>query len=186
MILVDYEIKRLILKEKGMGITPEIDFGKQIQPSSLDLRLGCTFAYISDNQNFLKLSDKIEYDEFEIDEYDSFVVKPNKFVLAETLEEVSLPNDISAFVEGRSGIGRAGLQVENAGWVDNGFSGTITLELKNLTDKDIVIKPGMRICQLVFTRTKKPNQPYQGKCLGQSKATGSKIYEDEEIKNGGI
>lgn len=186
MILVDNQIRRLILKEKGMCITPEIDFSRQLQPSSLDLRLGYTFAYISDKQDFLKLSDKIKYEEFEIGKYDSFVVKPNKFVLAETLEKISLPNDISAFVEGRSGIGRAGLQVENAGWVDNGFSGTITLELKNLTDKPIIIKPRMRICQLVFARTKRPDQPYQGKYMNQDKATGSKIYKDEEIKNGEV
>jgi len=38
---------------------------------------------------------------------------------------------MAAYVEGRSSIGRLGLQLQNAGFIYAGFHGQITLELEN-------------------------------------------------------
>jgi len=54
---------------------------------------------------------------------DDFLLEPNKFVLASTQEKVSVPNHLAAFVAGRSSVGRLGLQIQNAGFVDAGFQG---------------------------------------------------------------
>ena len=183
MILVDKEIERLLRKRKGISIKPQIDRDLQIQPSSLDLRLGNTFSKIKSHTGDIHLHHAIEYEEYEIEDGESFNIPANSFTLAETLEYINLPDNISAFVEGRSSVGRAGLQVENAGWVDNGFEGTITLELKNLTNKNIIIKPGIRICQLVFSRTELPLNSYDGKYMRQKGATGSRMYKDSELNN---
>jgi len=56
--------------------------------------------------------------EFETVGDEGFFVQPKEFVLATTLEFVALPPDLTAFVEGRSSLGRLGLFIENAGWVD--------------------------------------------------------------------
>lgn len=68
------------------------------------------------------------------------------------MEYVRLPNNLTAFVEGRSSIGRMGLFIQNAGWVDPGFEGEITLELYNANQLPIRLKSGRRVCQLVFAQ----------------------------------
>ena len=83
---------------------------------------------------------------------DEFVLEPNHFVLASTAESIRVPHDMAAYVEGRSSIGRLGLQVQNAGLIDAGFHGQITLELENQTGFPIVLKKGVRICQIVFVQ----------------------------------
>ena len=113
---------------------------------------------------------------------DTYLLLPGQFVLATTKEYISLPNDLTAFVEGRSSLGRMGLFIQNAGWVDPGFSGEITLELFNANRCAIELQSGRRIGQLVFAQMDQPALfPYCGKYQGQRGATGSKVYLDEEV-----
>ena len=86
---------------------------------------------------------------------DEFVLEPNHFVLASTAESILVPHDIAAYVEGRSSIGSLGLQVQNAGFIDAGFHGQITLELENQSGFPIVLKKGIRICQIVFVQMRR-------------------------------
>src|SRR5215208_6329325 len=87
----------------------------------------------------------------QIDEDASFVIHPGEFVLGTTVEWVELPDDIVARIEGKSSLGRLGLIVHaTAGFVDPGFSGTLTLEITNLTRVPIVLWPGKPIAQLSF------------------------------------
>ena len=109
------------------------------------------------------------------------MLEPSKFVLASTQEKISVPNHLAAFVAGRSSVGRLGLQIQNAGFVDSGFQGQITLELYNQSEKPILLKAGVRICQLVFFQLDETTeQPYSGKYQGQEGATGSRLYKDFE------
>ena len=56
-----------------------------------------------------------------------------------------------ARIEGKSSLGRLGLIVHaTAGFVDPGFSGTLTLEITNLTRVPIILWPGKPIAQLSF------------------------------------
>ena len=106
----------------------------------------------------------------------------HSFLLATTNEYLTLPNNITAFVEGRSSIGRMGLFIQNAGWVDAGFEGRITLELYNANSLPIVLTSGRRICQLVFCMMdKSAEQPYRGKYYKQEQSVGSHIRKDYEL-----
>lgn len=58
---------------------------------------------------------------------DGIEIQPGEFMLATTMEYIRIPNDCAAFVHGRSSIGRLGLTVQNAGFIDPGFHGEITL-----------------------------------------------------------
>lgn len=49
------------------------------------------------------------------------------------METIILRDNLTAFAEDRSSLGRMGLFIQNAGWVDPGFRGEITLELFNET-----------------------------------------------------
>lgn len=174
MILSDGEIRNYI--QIGQLISSPLN-DDQIQPASIDVTLGNTFSVIRDYANgIIDPSKKTEYRTFEADE---FVLLPNQFVLATSREYVKLPNHMTAFVEGRSSWGRLGLFIQNAGWVDPGFEGEITLELYNANRCAIKLSAGMRICQLVFAKMARDAiNPYNGKYQKQTMATGSRIYKD--------
>ncbi len=177
MILSDRSIKELI--EKGELIVEPLS-SSQVQCSSLDLRLGREFARYTGSETIdvkrgigsverLVASDYIE-------------IEPKEFLLATTMEYIKLPSHITAFVEGRSSLGRLGLFIENAGWVDAGFEGQITLELYNANNVPIRLYTGMRICQLVFARLDQvPERVYSGKYKGQRGVTPSRIEMDSDL-----
>lgn len=176
MILSDKTIMSLL--QKGtLSITPLQD--NQIQPASVDIRLGNTFSIVEDSSTaILTLSEKILYKKIRAEKY---LLMPGQFVLATTMEYIKLPNNLTAFVEGRSSLGRMGLFIQNAGWVDPGFSGEITLELFNANRCAIELQTDRRIGQLVFAQMdQEALHPYRGKYQEQRDATGSKVYLDEE------
>lgn len=182
MILSDRSIQELIDKNI-LKIEPLEDY--QIQPASIDLRLGTSFLKIDENlMEVMTLTDEIKYVSLEREE---IIIPPNSFLLATTKEYIELPPDITAFVEGRSSIGRMGLFIQNAGWVDPGFAGQITLELYNANRLPIRLTSGRRICQLVLAKMdQKAASPYNGKYLYQKNAVGSKVFKDYENRDKGL
>ena len=176
MILSDQTIRRM-LEEKSLVIEPLEE--RQIQPASVDIRLGNTFSVVEDSSTgIIDLEREIRYKTIETDKY---LLLPGQFVLATTMEYIALPEDLTAFVEGRSSLGRMGLFIQNAGWVDPGFCGEITLELYNANRCAIELTAGRRVGQLVFARMDAPAlKPYNGKYQGQRGATGSRVYLDGE------
>ena len=178
MILSDKTISEM-LEEGTLSIEPLQK--EQIQPASVDIRLGNTFGIVEDSANgIITMHSEIKYKMIKADRY---LLLPGQFVLATTMEYVSLPDDLTAFVEGRSSLGRMGLFIQNAGWVDPGFKGEITLELFNANRCAIELQAGRRVGQLVFAKMNCPaNNPYNGKYQGQKGATGSRIFADNELK----
>lgn len=179
MILSDRKLKQM-MTDGTLVIDPVSD--EQIQPASVDVRIGSHFLKVREHQvGFISLDEEIEYEAFETDE---IIIPPHSFLLATTIEFIKLPNHLTAFVEGRSSIGRMGLFIQNAGWVDPGFEGQITLELFNANRLPIKLIKGWRICQLVFAEMDQvAERPYRGKYQGQTNATGSKIYLDAVAAN---
>ena len=177
MILSDRTIRQM-LSEQTLVISPLTP--EQIQPASVDVRLGNTFSVVEDSSSgILTLAHKSSYKTITTDTY---LLLPGQFVLATTMEYFELPDDLTAFVEGRSSLGRLGLFIQNAGWVDPGFRGEITLELFNANRCAIELQAGRRIGQLVFARMDQAAQnPYRGKYQGQRGATGSRVFLDEEL-----
>ena len=174
MILSDKTISKMI-EEKTLVIEPITK--EQIQPASVDIRLGNTFSVVDDTPSgIVTLGNKIEYKTIVTDTY---LILPGQFVLATTMEYFELPDDLTAFVEGRSSLGRMGLFIQNAGWVDPGFKGEITLELYNANRCAIELKAGRRVGQLVFAKMDDSAlNPYNGKYQGQRGATGSRVFMD--------
>ena len=164
-----------MLDEKSLVINPVTK--EQIQPASVDIRLGNTFSVVDDTpSNIITLDSQISYKTITTDTY---LIMPGEFVLATTMEYFELPDNLTAFVEGRSSLGRMGLFIQNAGWVDPGFKGEITLELYNANRCAIELKAGRRVGQLVFAEMDAPAiNPYNGKYQGQMGATGSRVFMD--------
>ena len=80
----------------------------------------------------------------------TFTLHPGRFVLAATLEWLRLSTDVGGYVTGKSTWARRGLIIETAAGVHPGFSGCLTLELTNVGEVPIVIRPGMKVCQVFF------------------------------------
>lgn len=171
MILCDRDIQDLI--EAGrLGIDPEPDMGVQLQPASLDLRLGDEFLkYTPVDQNCnpihhaMLLGKHPERVTSKVKVEGSFVISPGDFVLGHTLESIRIPDDMVAQVEGRSSLARLGIAVHiTAGFIDPGFEGQITLEIKNNNSIPIVLETGSRVCQLILHRMTNPSEvPYNRK-----------------------
>jgi len=176
MIISDKTLKKL-LKSGELVVEPMEE--SQIEPASIDCRLGTHFLVVEENQmEIITLDSEIKYREINAE---SIIIPPHSFLLATTQEYIKLPNNVTAFVEGRSSIGRIGLFTENAGWVDPGFEGRITLELYNASSLPIKLEAGKRVCQLVFCHMDHAADfPYKGKYQGQSTTVGSRVYEDKD------
>lgn len=175
MILSDRTLLQM-LDNNSLTIRPLNS--EQIQPASVDIRLGNTFSIVEDSPSgIITLENEIKYKAICTDKY---LILPGQFVLATTMEYLELPDNLTAFVEGRSSLGRMGLFIQNAGWVDPGFKGEITLELYNANRCAIELKAGRRIGQLVFAKMDNSAlNPYSGKYQGQMGATGSKVCLDK-------
>ena len=176
MILSDKTIKELLAKG-DLVIDPITE--NSIQPASVDCRIGSHYLVIDDTQiesGILSFDKEIKYREIN---NDTVIIPPHSFLLATTMEYIKVPNGYTAFVEGRSSIGRMGLFIQNAGWVDSGFEGRITLELYNANSLPIRLDAGRRVCQLVFCKMdQQAETPYKGKYQGQLISVGSRIYKD--------
>ena len=116
-----------------------------------------------------------------------YVLEPGEFILANTIENVELPDDVVARLEGKSSLGRLGLMVHaTAGYVDPGFKGQLTLEISNVARARISIFYGMKIGQISFLRLTTPAEnPYGSGTLGskyqgQLGPTPSRIHLDYE------
>jgi dCTP deaminase len=181
MILSDDTLRKM-MAEGSIVVEPIEPF--QVQPASIDLRLGRNFLKIDENTlEGLSLDSELPYVKIEKDE---IVIPPHSFLLATTVEFIRIPANVTAFVEGRSSIGRMGLFIQNAGWVDPGFEGNITLELFNANRLPLKLASGRRICQIVFAFMDKATRtPYAGKYQGQRGTVGSRIFKDSDGARGG-
>jgi len=148
-------------KEDRLYIIPLLSKIKKadIGNTSLDLRLGRWFLTLQQSSrteldffeakdmtdNYLARKDFIRFD-------DSYVLHPNRFVLGSTLEWVRMPMCCAGSIVGKSSLGRHGLIIETAPVVHPNFSGCLTLELANVGEVPIALRPGMEIAQLQITR----------------------------------
>jgi dCTP deaminase len=183
VVLSDRTIKAEI--EAGRIVIEPFD-PELIQPSSVDVRVdrrfrvfhNARYPFIDVRQPMEDLTELVE-----VTGGEPFILHPGEFVLGQTLEHVTLPDDMVARLEGKSSLGRLGLLIHStAGFVDAGFSGNLTLELSNVANLPITIYEGMPIGQISFMRMDGPvEHPYGSrttgsKYQGQAEPTASRFY----------
>lgn len=125
---------------------------ENVQPASYDLRIGETVT-----------------------------IEPAEFRLTYTLEKVKLPKNMAAIVFGKSSYRRLGLSIcDDAGFIDPGFHGQITLELKHDGTTPITLVKGETICQIILVKLTFPcERPYNGHYQGQMGVTRSYLEENK-------
>jgi dCTP deaminase len=190
LILSDSQILTM-LKSGSLVIHPLEDPEIQIQPASVDLRLDNTFMVMRHSSiPFIDPQQDVPANYMEerrlyAGDQECFIIHPGEFVLASTIERVQLPDDHVGRVDGRSSLGRLGLQIHStAGFIDPGFKGSITLEMSNVGRLPVRLHPRMRICQISFETMAQPaarpyGHPLRGsKYQGQSGPQPSRVDRD--------
>lgn len=142
MILSDWEIRARCMG--GMVIDYDDDL---INPASLDVRLGGTLLIESVESPSL-----VPYPLHQHTQDNPYMLIPDQFVLAETIEVFNLPSDLAAQFMLKSSRAREGLEHLMAGYCDPGWHGSkLTMELHNSRQlHPVALWPGMRIGQMVF------------------------------------
>jgi len=120
--------------------------------------------YSASGQTYLGKDERKLPDIQEIPE-DTLLMKPDEYVLVETIEKVNMPADIAARVLNRSSVFRCGASTFNA-LVDPGYKGALTFGLKNISDHDFSIQRGAKIAQIVFEEVKGGTELYKGRYQG--------------------
>ncbi|SDQ88599.1 dCTP deaminase [Quadrisphaera sp. DSM 44207] len=162
MLLSDRDIRAELAAERVV-LDPHDE--AMVQPSSVDVRLD-RFFRLFDNHKYALIDPAQDQPELtrpvEVAADEPFMLHPGEFVLGSTFEQVTLPDDLAARLEGKSSLGRLGLLTHStAGFIDPGFSGHVTLELSNVATLPISLWPGMKIGQLCFFRLTSPAEhPY--------------------------
>ncbi len=185
MILSDRDIKAEI--KSGNLVISDLPEGR-ICAGWVDLSLGDEFRIFKITKHpYVDVKKPIDNTELiKLDDDDTFMIHPGEFVLGHVSEKIKLPDDLAAYVDGQSSLGRIGLVVHvTAGFIDPGYEGKLTLEMTNVGKLPILVHPGMKICKLVFFKLSSPAEvPYHmkkgAKYLHQAGAEATKIHKEFE------
>jgi dCTP deaminase len=150
------------LRSGQVRVEPALSEDRVMQVS-IDLTLGRKFTRLAVKPAYLPAihvdpSLWQSKDLWETVESDTYRLEKGAFVLAHTLERVTLPSDLVGLVEGRSSFARAGISVHvTAPKIDPGFAGTITLEMFNFSSVPVDLRAGIdQPAQLMLLRISTP------------------------------
>ena len=183
MILTDREIQ-IALARKQIIIDP-VPVEGMYSSTSVDLTLDPVLTFFSTGQDFVKKIIDPTHKDYDIDKAMAEITESKKIdsktgydlpvralVLGWTAEYIGLPIDarLAARVEGKSSLARLGIGVHvTAPTIHAGFDGQIRLEIVNHGHLPVTLKPGMKICQLIFEQTLgTPERGYRGQFSGQA------------------
>ncbi len=151
MFLSDKDIHAAV---KTGEVTLEPFEQKRLQPASYDIRLGNTF--IINDAHSTKAIDPVKgifpkTQTIEVQDGEEFVLHPGVSILGYSKEKFGSDKYLIE-VNGKSSLARIGLIVHNSASIVNpGHILNIALELCNLNNVPIVLRPGMEIAQLTFS-----------------------------------
>lgn len=175
MILSDKDTLRLI-EEGRLGISP---FAKEdvLKTGHINLHLAPKLLRYKESVLDLKKGTPPLTEELILPD-SGYELRSGEFLLGSTVERISIPNDHFGFIETKGNIARAGIQVHNTdGHIDPGFSGMITLEIKNNANHSIVLYPNIPFAQLyIFELSSESLKTYSGKYQNQD---GPTIYRKD-------
>lgn len=169
-VLIGKEITEA-LKNKSIVIEPLDE--SQIGPGSVDLTLGNDFRIFKKQKKIYHVKNDSLFQDItkgvHVKDGEYVVIKPGEMILGITKERITLADNISGRLEGRSRFARFGLAVHvTAGFMHPGISNHQVLEIVNLGHTPLALYPGTRICQFVFEKCD-GHATYQGRFVGQVK-----------------
>jgi dCTP deaminase len=170
---------------------PDIEELRKSGAASLDLRLGTWFLRLRQSRaseiEFSNGAEEIEESSLTQFHYvpfsGKFILHPRSFVLGGTMEWIRLPRKLAGYVIGRSSWGRRGLIIATATGVHPGFTGCLTLELSNVGEMPIALRPGLAVCQLFLHDSSSSNENIdKSEFIGHRRPTLGRISIDPIAK----
>lgn len=160
-ILSDIYIEDLLRR----GLVDEPDYNL-VNPASLDIRIGWRVRM----ENSLGQWEEVQLPK------EGLPVRPGKFLLVDTLETFRVPNGYAMDLRLKSSTARRGWDHALAVWVDPGWEGVLTMELRNALEfGHLQLIPGMRFAQAVIHKLHGPSaRPYAGRYQGAKSVEGAK------------
>jgi dCTP deaminase len=162
MFLSDVQILEAL---KNGDITINHFDEERLQPASYDIILGNKFIITEDHLTTVidpakGILPKTREVELHDDEY--IVLHPHMSILGTSWDYFGARSNYLIHLSGKSSLARIGLIVHNtAGLINPGHYLNITLELCNLGNVPIILRPKMEIAQLLFSTLSTPaNKDY--------------------------
>ncbi|AYN24912.1 dCTP deaminase [Buchnera aphidicola] len=177
LIITPYPKKELI-----NGITVDIHLGNKFR-FFYDHTTSCIDLSSSQEKTALDLS-KIMSCETTFSKEKPFFLNPGSLALFSTLENITLPNNLVGWLDGRSSLARLGLMIHvTSHRIDPGWNGNIVLEFFNAGKLTLVLTPGIKIAALSFELlSKSVVRPYnsrnESKYKIQNGVVPSRIYKE--------
>ena len=201
MILSDKQIKGLCLSDNPMlkpyCETKEVSKGVSYGQSSYgyDIRLGNVLKEIGQVKNKWGESctiidpenpDRVMWSKHTVEQV-PFIIEPNTFVLAVSMEEFNMTNNVTALVKDKSTYARIGIAVQNT-VIEAGWKGYLTLEITNHSKYKVALHPNTGIAQVIFFKGENCENPYPktGKYQNQqSEPTPPQASTKDKLKEQG-
>jgi len=144
----------------------------QIGPASIDLHLGDEIRVMHDGPEPVAVTDDADYQtitEVRRLAETPYALQPGETIHGITREKITLPGDISGWLEGRSRFARLGLMIHvTSGFVAPGVDSRQVLEMSNVAGRTLLIHAGVRLCQIVLQRCE-GSAIYQGRFARQDR-----------------
>ena len=165
-ILCDRDLTKMIysglIDPDKPGFDPTL-----INPASVDIRIGLTA--------------KVEvaygrWEDFDLEKEGKLVLGPGEFALVATMESFRVPNGYAMDLRLKSSTARRGFDHSLAFWVDPGWEGTLTMEIRNVLQyNSLTVRPGDRFAQVIVHQLSGPSaSPYDGRYKGATTVEGAK------------
>jgi len=166
--LNDKSIRELI--DSGIKIVDPFT-EDNLQPASIDLRLG-NISYEYHLKQYT-LGDSIDEEEDIIKKnFESKTIKNGESCFVGIYEKLYIPKNVIGLIMPRSSISRLGIHIVPT-YMNPGYNGHMPLTIINHTGIDVVIKPMLRVVQLIlFPLSGMPDKIY-------SKSDGAKYHDDD-------
>lgn len=157
------------MRQRTLTIQPDI--AGPIQPASIDLRLSPQLRYFPKGESWFDPEVQTEVP-MTLTDFDKYPLLPGELVLGSTLESVGIDPRYEGIIDGKSSWARIGLVIHlTAGYIDPGWGcpkpRPLTLEIRNMGPLVIVLRPGIKICQLrIAEMNSTPGRAYGHPDLG--------------------
>ncbi|MEK7070591.1 MAG: 2'-deoxycytidine 5'-triphosphate deaminase [Patescibacteria group bacterium] len=175
MVIGPKQLLKLVKKQKLVTNLSERELTNP-EGAGFDLRLD--EVYTISGKSFLGVTERHTADIKLVTKYNekkvnSIVIKPGDFYLIKTIEEVNMPQNLTASITPRSTTYRSGLFIRT-GNVPPGYCGGLTFGLKNEGSVPVTIEMGARIVHIQFHEVSGGGNMYRGQWQGGRVSTSKK------------
>lgn len=167
MIIGTKELLELVEKIKLVEHLSERELTNP-EGEGFDLRVGEIYKIKENQAGFLGIRERstpdielLESYHPELEQQPRVTVNPRDYILVRTIENINLPDNISAIFTARTTLQRSGIILKTSN-ASPGYSGQLTFGMYNAGNAKFLLELGARITTAIFYRTSENISEYRG------------------------